>query len=630
MYFLRLPFKIVLFSVVVFALCRLALFLSYPDYFASLSFTDISIAFLQGFRFDLSTAVLSQALILLVLIIPTRFVQNRVVLGVLSWLSLLVLLVISAIVLADISYFSEVYRHMGAEISRLQNDYDVVLEIAITSRLVETLLGGIFLIGIVAVWYRLILLPIQSIESSRYLVGKWYTHVAASVGGFVVLLLMGRGLVLQSKPLDIVDAFSRGNQAQANLTLNGAFVAFKESRASGSGELSYLSADEMQKYNSQYAGISPFSVETRKVFDRKNVVFVLLESWSYKYIDGLANNGYGVTPFMDNLIEKSVVWDNFYAAGQRSILGIQAVLASVPVLSTQPVLGYGLELHNLSRLAGEAEKDGYSTLMVQSSNRRSFHMDGIARSLGFTEYYGKEDMPLLKSYPQDIPRFGWDYETLMFARGKISEIAQSEKNFFTFIFTGTTHEPFADPGDEFHVYPHSDSTEEGFLNTIRYSDWSIEQFMQDASRQDWYEDTVFVFSADHVLSAGTSDLKEQFHIPLIIFTPDGSLPSERRTEFASQYDLMPSMLELMGIETSVSSFGRSLWHDSAVYSDAYVSKGSVVAVLSEENEISFTEREILSPSALNSADLERLKLLQWRLQSADRSLRDNSWVKQTH
>lgn len=623
MHFLRLPFTIVACVLLVLAVCRLLLLVTYPDYFSVLSFSELMMAFMQGVRFDLSVAVISQSLILLLLLIPSRWIHNRKVLPLLSAVSLLIALAVVAITLADISYFSEVKRHMGAEIGRLQDDYAAVLEIALTSRLTETLSGLLLLFFVAVFWYQVVIKPV--LERDVVLSDRYWRRGLAVVMGFMSLLLMGRGLVLQSKPLDIVDAFSQGSQVQANLTLNGAFVAFKENRSSKKGSLQYLSDAEFTEFSEKYFNDQPFTIQTEKRFDRKNVVFVLLESWSYKYIDGLAGNNYNVTPFMDRLIKQSLVWDHFYAAGQRSILGIQAVLSSVPVLPTQPVLGWGLELHNMSRLAVEAEREGFRTLMVQSSNRRSFHMDGIARSLGFAEYYGKEDMPLLRDYPQDVPRFGWDYETLMFMKSRIDQGYSADQPFFSFAFTGTTHEPFADPGPEFHIYPHSDDAEEGFLNTIRYADWSLEQFMRAASESPWYKDTVFVFTADHVLKADTTDLKQLFHIPLVIYTPDGSIQAERRQQVASQYDLLPSLLELMGIETTVSSFGRSLWGETSTQG-AYVSQGSVAGYILFDKDIPFTEEKILSKEPLTGKEKLLVKNLQWRLQAADRSLKDNRWV----
>ena len=622
MHFLRLPFAIVACSVAILFLCRLILLVSYPAYFAELSLSDLLVAFVSGIRFDLSVSVISQALVLLLLLVPSRFIHNRRMLSVLASLSLLVMLAITGIALADISYFSEVHRHMGSEITRLGDDFGAIVDVALESRLLQTLAAVVFLVFVSVLGFRVLIKPVREqavVLSSSY----WRRGLAAGIG-FFALLLMGRGLVPQGKPLDIVDAFSSGSQVQANLTLSGPFVVFNETRSSEKKILSYL---ELSEFNSldQAQFAPPFRVTTR-AGKKKNVVFILLESWSYKYIDALAGNNYRVTPFMDQLVEKSVVWDNFYAAGQRSILGIQAVLSSVPVLPTQPVLGYGLELHNFSRLAKEAGDEGFRTLMVQSSNRRSFHMDGIASSLGFSEYYGKEDMPVIRDYPQDIPRFGWDYETLMFTKEQIDRDYQKEEPFFAFVFTGTTHEPFADPGEEFHVYPHSSSEEEGFLNTVRYSDWSIEQFMTEAEKQPWFKDTVFVFSADHVLRAETDNLKDKFHIPLVVYSPDGSLPPERRQDVASQYDLMPSLLELMGVEASVSSFGRSLWSENRP-DNVYVSQGSIAGYISEEVDVPFTEKHLMNASPLSMEHQKQVKLLQWRLQKADYLLKRNRWVE---
>jgi phosphoglycerol transferase MdoB-like AlkP superfamily enzyme len=626
MHFLKLPFKIIAASVAILFVCRLILLASYPDYFSMLSTEEIFVAFAQGIRFDISITVLSQSIILLLLIVPSARLQKRVVLQFLSGISLIIMLVVLAVTLADISYFGEVKRHLGSEITRLQDDFGIIVDIALSSRLLETMASLFCILLVIVGWYFVIISPMK--YQNRRLPQRYWSRGALAISAFFVILFLGRGLILQSKPLDIVDAFSQGNQQQANLTLNGAFVALKEGRANAHKRLSYLTATEFQQNPNYKERQAAFKLTTQPLFKQKNVVFVLLESWSYKYIDGLAGGHYQVTPFMDQLIRKSVVWDRFYAAGQRSILGIQAVLASVPVISTQPILGYGLELNALSRLAAEVDQKGFYTLMVQSSNRRSFHMDGIAKSLGFKEYSGKEDMPILRDYPQEVPRFGWDYETLMHTKSRIDAQYQKGQPFFSFTFTGTTHEPFSDPGAEFHVYPHSDANEEGFLNTLRYSDWSIEQFMTEAAKEPWYQDTVFVFSADHVLRVNSDDLHSQFHIPLIIYTPDGSLPAEHRTDIASQYDLMPSLLELMGVETDVSTFGRSLWRDDTAGS-AVVYKGAVTGLITSSAEVAFTEKETLldDRSGLNEPAQEQLASTKWRLQYADRLLKNNQWVQ---
>src|SRR5690554_908404 len=109
----------------------------------------------------------------------------------------------------------------------------------------------------------------------------------------------------------------------------------------------------------------------------------------------------------------------------------------------------------MDKATKEADNIGYDTVMMQTSSRRSFHMDAIASLVGFNQYYGMEDFPMLRDYPVSMPAFGWDYEGLMFLSQKLKQV-DADSPFFAFFFTGTTHEPFPDPGQEFHVYPHGE------------------------------------------------------------------------------------------------------------------------------------------------------------------------------
>lgn len=326
------------------------------------------------------------------------------------------------------------------------------------------------------------------------------------------------------------------------------------------------------------------------------------------------------------MIPKAQVWDHFYAAGQRSIIGIQAALTSTPALNNFPALGFGLELNRLNKPAEILNQHGYRTLMMQSSNRRSFNMDGIAGILGFTEYYGKEDIPLVREYPQDTPKFGWDYDSLMFLNQKLSDVQHQQKPFFAFLFTGTTHEPFADPGAEFHLYPHDNADQNGFLNTLRYSDWSLQQFMQSATKQDWYNNTIFIFTADHVLKTSSDNLVEQFHIPLIIYTPDGSLTPMRHQELATQYDLLPSMMDLLGLNDPISSFGQSLFQPKSINPPLMLSRGDAIGVISDSGSAVLNgQQQMVSNSS--QALQQQIQQLKWKIIGAEQKLKKNQWIE---
>ncbi|WP_372972819.1 LTA synthase family protein [Marinobacter sp.] len=627
----RLPLSVLAFAVGAFFVCRTGLLVFHHNYFANLSLMELIYGYVQGIKFDLSITVIALSPALLLMSLPITALQNPRWLQVLAWLSGVVLLALLGLYMADIAYFGEVNRHLGQELFRLDSDLGAVVEIASTSRLPSTILSLSLIVFFAVLWHRWVVRPVNGRTAD--LPANWWQRSAIWLVLIIMLTWFGRGLVVVSKPIDVVDAFTESSQEQANLALNGAFVALKAIDDDERKPLSFFSQTEFDRIAQQQPA-EPFKYTPDSQAPR-NVIVFMLESWSYEYIDGLAGKGYGVTPFMDRLIERSQVWTRFYAAGQRSIQGIQAALTSVPVLESQPALGYGLELNRMSRIAAIARQQNYETVMIQSSNRRSFHMDGIAKSLGFEHYYGKEDFPLRRDYPQPTPRFGWDHETMAFLGGHLSSKTFTEKPFFAFLFTGTTHEPFADPGQEFHNYEHDPSGLGGFLNTLRYSDWSIEQFMNHAQSQPWYENTVFIFTADHVLRASDVELGNQFHIPLVIFTPDGSLTPARKQQVASQYDLLPTLADLLGIASPVYTFGESLLSPAtnAAPLPAMVSKGAVTGMIHACGTSVFTEAGLIGKNASNEPGYcqfdEAQERLQWRMQLADKLLRKNQWIPAT-
>lgn len=622
-----LPIRIILFAILGFFVCRLGFYIVHYQTFQVLTLNEILMSFIKGVQFDSVTVMLACIPMLAVLSFPFKIIQHTWVRPVATWLSGMILFILFAYYIADISYFGEVQRHIGAEILNLSADQGALWEIAFSSRLTTTVIGIVFLGLGAVIWYRIVLVPTQRgirLEQSFALKLLYW------VGLVLLYVILFRGIIFSGRPINLSDAFSTGKLQQANLVLNPAYVTYRESRERlNQDTLEYVSAQELNEFVQQNPNIFRWQSHVQQPTG-KNIVLILLESWSYKYIDGLSGGHYGVTPFMDSLISRSQVWDNYYAAGQRSIIGIQAILSSVPALQNQPTLGFGLELTDMSRIANIANKHHYRTVMMQSSERRSFHMNGISHELGFKEYYGKEDVPLLKNYPQKQPRFGWDYDALQFFVRKLSE-GQPNKPFFSFMFTGTTHEPFPKIGEEFEVYPHDSQSENGFLNTLKYSDWALQQFMQEAEKQDWYRNTIFIFSADHTLnSKPDDDLLKRFHIPLIIFTPDGSLAPGHNNALASQYDLFPSIMDLLGFQQPISTFGRSLFSGEA-NPFVMVNHGDTVGMITPKSWVEFNEQGVLSTSdKLNAQDEQALKRLKLQMQYASYLLKSNKWIPHQH
>ena len=148
-------------------------------------------------------------------------------------------------------------------------------------------------------------------------------------------------------------------------------------------------------------------------FSKKNLILIIVESLSYKYLDYFSKNNFGATPNLDKLSEEGLIFLNFFANGQRSVEGIQSILTGIPSLPGIPDIT-ALSV-NYPKLGQIAENNGYKPIFITSTLRESFSLDLIAGASGFKEYYGKEDYPILLDYEHDINRpLGWDYESLMY------------------------------------------------------------------------------------------------------------------------------------------------------------------------------------------------------------------------
>ena len=178
-----------------------------------------------------------------------------------------------------------------------------------------------------------------------------------------------------------------------NLILNGMFSA---SHYSISGHFIERKITNEAEYLSTLGILEPqdptYPLEQKPaVISSKrnlNLVVIMVESLSSKYIDGLSGESYGITPNLDKLISSSRVYTNFFANGQRCVDGVQSILTGVPPLPGIPDMT--ALTANYPRLGNMARANDIRTVFVSSTNRESFSLDLIAKSAGFNEYFGEK------------------------------------------------------------------------------------------------------------------------------------------------------------------------------------------------------------------------------------------------
>jgi phosphoglycerol transferase MdoB-like AlkP superfamily enzyme len=297
-------------------------------------------------------------------------------------------------------------------------------------------------------------------------------------------------------------------------------------------------------------------------FQKKNVVVIILESFSREFFGTFnrekENGSYkGYTPFLDSLIDHSLTFEYSFANGRKSIDGLPSVISSIPSLGVPYFLSpySGNRINSLPSLLGEK---GYHTSFFHGAPNGSMGFQAFMNLAGVQEYYG------MTEYGNDDDFDGlwgiWDDKFFKFFGSKLNEFPQP---FMSSIFTVTSHHPFAIP-EEFR-----DDFEEGPLpihKCVRYTDHTLKEFFDSARKMPWYENTIFVITADHT----SSNIQFPEHrtawgfysVPVIFFTPDGSLKG-RRPEIAQQIDIMPTVLGQLNFDKPYVAFGRDILKEKA-------------------------------------------------------------------
>jgi len=292
-----------------------------------------------------------------------------------------------------------------------------------------------------------------------------------------------------------------------------------------------------------------------------NIVIIFLESWLAEYI-GSYGRKLKVTPHFDSLARKGILFENFFATGTRTNRGLLSVLCSFP---SQPgrtlmkkfnsygsVLGHNQPFISLSQIL---KQRGYKTTFIYGGDLQFDNMEGFFRQQGFDHFIGQDDF----SKKESISKWGVP-DDIVFTRA-IEEFSKNGENpFLGVILTLSNHEPFVVPKNITRPFP-PDIPNSKHLNAFYYSDWSLGKFFHQAEKEAFFENTIFILVADHgVLVPSQSDLPlKRFHIACLIYSPKilGEEPKRIKT-IASQTDLLPTILGLLGKPTLHQSWGRDI------------------------------------------------------------------------
>ena len=530
----------------------------------------------------------------LMLFLPTQRVKIR---NILYFITLL--LYVLAITFNTVSeYFF--WNEFGVRYNFIAVDYLIytteVIGNIMESYPVVPLFGAILLVSVAVTWWLYKKTKDALLELPNF---------GQKIGLLVsFIVLAGISLFAIPKLSAITSSNTFANELEANglpkfydaFTHNQLdFFQFYPTLSQNAAEKTYLS-----QFNppSLYRAIKGDSTEVHK-----NVVLISIESLSADFLQHYGNTN-KITPFLDSLATKSLMFTNLYATGNRTVRGLEALTLCVPPT------------------AGES-------IVKRKDNKNKFTTGSVFKSKGYDVKYlygGYSYFDNMKDFfggngydivdrdsfkPEEISFANvWgvcDEDMVKKAISVMNEEAKSGKPFFNHWMTVSNHRPFTYPEGKIDISATSKSRDCG----VKYTDYAIKRFFEMAKKQDWYKNTVFVIVADHCASsAGKTELPmEKYRIPGMVFS-EGFVKPEQFNSIMSQIDVMPTVFGLLNFNYNSKFLGQDVKKDTysprayiATYQDLGYIKDEKLTVISptkkvRQYDLALQESSLVAPFKL--------------------------------
>ncbi len=401
---------------------------------------------------------------------------------------------------------------------------------------------------------------------------------------FILLIYSAIGNIIYQGgqyPLRWSDAYSLGNDYKANVALNPmqSFFSSLNFRSSSidtafiKKNYSLLSTyleiplHEQNVQNLQFSRKS--YVQDKEVSKIKNVVLVICESFS-AYKSSMVGNPLNTTPYFNEMKKQGVYFNRAFSPAYGTARGVWAIITGIPDI---------LEGKTSSRNPLAVDQH---TIISDFKNFEKFYFLGGSTSWANIRGVLTNNISDLKIYEQgkyqssEINVWGISDKNLFIEANKT--LSKNTKPFFAIIQTADNHRPYTIPTEDLKVFVKKTVSKDSLVrfgfenneeyNAFRYTDFCIEQFIEAAKKEKYFNETLFVFIGDHGIKgdAGmmlpkvfTEQGLTNMHIPFLFYAPSLLTPKEYNIP-VSQIDVMPSIAALCNISYTNTTLGKNVFN----------------------------------------------------------------------
>lgn len=386
---------------------------------------------------------------------------------------------------------------------------------------------------------------------------------------FLFLMFLGmRGRTAIKSPIRVGTAFFCNNAFLNKLGLNPNFTLLRSyldqkklanqriqlmdgKKAIGEVQ-NYLGISSSNSQNPLLRNIIPDSIAAQK----PNVVLIIMESMSEGKM-ARGGNTQQLTPFLDSLSHQGYYFTNTYSAGIHTFNGIFSTLYSFPALFRRHSMKH-TPIPSYNGLSYSLKKLGYSTTFFIPHDGQFDNVEGFLMANDFDRVYSRKDYPSEEikttlGVPDDF--------MFRFSIPIINQLNKDGKPFLVTFMTASDHGPWYIP-----PYFHPQSKDQKTQAT-EYADYSLKKFIALAKKQPWFENTLFVFVADHGAAMDANyDISLFYnHVPLLFYGPKFIPNPKDFDQMAGQIDVYPSIMGLLHLPFENNTLGINLFAKKRPY-----------------------------------------------------------------
>ncbi len=540
-------------------------------------------AFWMGWRFDTAICAYLLTLPLLLLFLSEVFrkkVFSRLAFGFIYFFGIISLLIHSA----DIPYFSQFYARFNTAAFAWVDSTSFVIDMIITESkywlyIFLFIVLSYFFIRLIKktriAFQNQVLLPkVKSGSNLKYLL----------LPLMLFMLLVGmRGRFAQKSPIRVGTAFFSNNSFINQLGLNPVFTLLKSVEHDlkpMNNKIHYMEDEKaLLLAKSKLTGAGTIAnhpiarlQDSKSIQQKTNVVLVLMESFSAEKM-GLFGNEKNMTPHLDAIANEGWSFNNFYSAGIHTYNGIYSSLFGHPALLKQHAMKK-VQIPKMYGFPQVLKQHDYYTAYFTTHDDQFDNVGGFLYENKFDIIYSEKDYPSEEVVSTlGVP----DHYLYEFGLDKLDGFYQKGKPFFATFMTGSDHPPYTIPEN----IDFSSDKVEIMDRVVEYVDWSINKFIDSAKTKDWFDETVFVFVADHGVRVNDPYLMplSYHHIPCIIYQPSRIKEGKVFEGLGGQIDLLPTIAEYIGVDFENYTLGVNLLKEERPY--MYFSADSKYGVVND-------------------------------------------------